>query len=321
MSSLDEAGVIAVVARGELPRPGVLLGIGDDAAVVRPPPGKLMVLATDTLNEGVHFPVGIAPCDLGHRAVAVNLSDLAAMGATPAWALLSLSMPAADAEWVSGFVEGAQRLAKRHDVAIVGGDTVRGPLSVCMHVVGFVEPERFLARGNASPGDAVFVTGHPGDASAGLSLLQSGDSGNRLTDRFLRPQPRTDVGCALGGVASAAIDISDGLVTDLRRMAAASGVRFVIELRDLPLSDKLVDLRGADAALQHALAGGDDYELCFTVDPGREALLGGLAADWDCGITRIGHVEAGEGLVLLKDGEPMQVTSLKEWQHFPKAHS
>ena len=321
MSRLDEAGVIDIIARGEPPRHDVLLGIGDDAAVVKPPPHKLMVLAVDTLNEGIHFPASIAPCDLGHRAVAVNLSDLAAMGATPAWALLSLSMPAADADWVSGFVAGARRLATRHDLAIVGGDTVRGPLSVCMHVVGFVEPERYLARGNARPGDAVFVTGHPGDASAGLSLLQSGESGNRLTDRFWRPQPRTDIGCALGGVASAAIDITDGLVTDLRRMASASGVRLVIELRDLPLSDVLVELRGADAALQHALAGGDDYELCFTVEPGRETLLGGMAADWECGITRIGRVEEGEGLVLLQDGQPTQLSSLREWQHFPKAHS
>jgi thiamine-monophosphate kinase len=321
LSGLDEAGVIELIACGELPRSDILLGIGDDAAVLQPPPGKLMVLAVDTLNEGVHFPKDIEPRDLGHRAVAVNLSDLAAMGATPAWALLSLSMPTAEADWVSGFAEGARRLARRHDVAIVGGDTVRGPLSVCVQVVGFVDPGRFLARGNAKPGDSVFVTGHPGDASAGLAVLQSGGGDNRLTDRFLRPQPRTDIGRAIAGVASAAIDISDGLVTDLGRLAAASGVRLVVELRDLPLSEALVDLMGAGRALEHALGGGDDYELCFTVEPGRVPALDHMAADWDCGVTRIGYVEVGEGVVLLRDGKPCPDTSVQTWQHFPKASS
>jgi thiamine-monophosphate kinase len=315
--NLSEAEVIAAIRAVSPDRSDVLVGIGDDGAVLDSPTGRHLVSVLDTLNEGVHFPAGTEPAAVGHRALAVNLSDLAAMGADPAWAELSISLPEADADWVRGFAEGIGRIAKRWHVAIVGGDTVRGPLSIAVHLTGFVEPGRALTRDGARPGDLVFMTGWPGEAMAGLGLLQSGSPASRLTRRFLWPEPRVAEGRALAGLATAAIDLSDGLATDAERVAAASGVRVVVEADRLPVAGEMTELYGREGSLDLVISGGDDYELFFTLPPKRENELLLAAQSWGCPLTRVGRVEDGEGLAFEWEGRPFVPDLGRSWTHFP----
>jgi len=268
--------IAAIRARSRHARDDVRLGIGDDAALLQPAPGMQLVACTDTLNAGVHFPADTAPQAIGWKALAVNLSDLAAMGAEPAWALLALSLPQADAAFVEALADGLARLAAQHGVALVGGDTTRGPLGLTVTALGQVPPGQALTRGGACAGDHVLVTGTLGDAAAALVLWQAGaqvlpqtDAQRALRQRLDYPQPRVAAGLALRGLASACIDISDGLLADLEHVCTASGVGAEVELEALPLS---ADLRASLPLAQArglALAGGDDYELCFTVAPAR----------------------------------------------------
>ena len=306
------------------PRDDVRIGIGDDAAVLAPPPGKDLVVAIDTLVEGVHFPPGTAAADIGWKALAVNLSDLAAMGASPAWALLALTLPSADAAFVEGFAEGFAKLAQPHRLALVGGDTTRGPLTISVAVHGFVPPGQALTRAGARVGDAVLVTGTLGDAAAGLHLLQhprrDGDShaGLRgfLIERLNRPTPRLAVGTALRGQATACVDVSDGLLADLGHICAASGVAAEIEAALLPRSSALLELYDDTTALHFALSGGDDYELCFTAPAARVAELQAGLARLGCGATKIGRIVEGEGVrVCAADGAPL-ATDRPGWEHF-----
>lgn len=294
-------------------REDVVLGIGDDAAILTPPPGAQLVAAVDTLNEGVHFPAGAPPAAIGHRLLAVNLSDLAAMGATPAWATLSLSLAAPDEAWLTDFARGLGALARRHDVAIVGGDTVRGPLSLSLQLLGFVPAGEALTRGGARTGDGIYVTGQPGVAAAGLRRLQAGEPlTDALVEGFLWPVPRLAVGHALRGIATAAIDVSDGLITDLRRLLAASEAGGRIEAAALPLSPTLRAAVGDEEARRLALVGGDDYELLFTAPDAAASRLQTLARDWEVGVSRIGTVEAEAGLRV--DGAPAGLPA--GWRHF-----
>ena len=288
----------AIRRRAASARADVVLGIGDDAAVLRVPPGKLLVVATDTLNAGVHFPDGTSPGDLGWKALAVNLSDLAAMGATPAWCTLSLSMPAADAAWVDGFLDGFLELAALHDVALVGGDTTRGPLSACVTVHGLVDEGRVLRRDGARADDTVWVSGTLGDAAAGLSHADP-----VLRGRLERPSPRVALGRALPGLATAAIDVSDGLLADLGHVCRASGVGAAIDVDLLPASEALRANVATDAMRRFQATGGDDYELCFTAPGGSDAAV--LAASSACGVpvARIGRVVEGSGVVATASGE------------------
>ena len=306
------------------PRDDVRIGIGDDAAVLAPPPGKDLVVAIDTLVEGVHFPPGTAAADIGWKALAVNLSDLAAMGASPAWALLALTLPRADAAFVEGFAEGFAKLAQPHRLALVGGDTTRGPLTISVAVHGFVPPGQALTRAGARVGDAVLVTGTLGDAAAGLHLLQhprrDGDShaGLRgfLIERLNRPTPRLAVGTALRGQATACVDVSDGLLADLGHICVASGVAAEIEAALLPRSSALLELYDDTTALHFALSGGDDYELCFTAPAARVAELQAGLARLGCGATKIGRIVEGEGVrVRAADGAPL-ATDRPGWEHF-----
>jgi thiamine-monophosphate kinase len=284
-------------------RSDVILGIGDDAAVVSVPSDSNLAITTDTLVEGTHFPSGITPHALGYRALAVNLSDLAAMGAVPVWASLSLSMPAAAAEWVENFAQGFFSLAERHNVMLIGGDTVRGPLAVTVTVHGYVAANAFVRRDGAAPGDAVYVTGTLGDAHIGLGVADSSfaatdssEEGRRfLLERFLYPTPRVCEGIQLAGLASAMIDVSDGLVADLGHVVEASGVGAEIDINRLPLSAALAASVSSEQALTAALAGGDDYELCFTLPPEYEENVSALATELDCPITRIGELVATPG--------------------------
>jgi thiamine-monophosphate kinase len=306
------------------PRDDVRIGIGDDAAVLAPPPGQELAVAIDTLVEGVHFPPGTAAADIGWKALAVNLSDLAAMGASPAWALLALTLPSADAAFVEGFAEGFAKLAQPHRLALVGGDTTRGPLTISVVVHGFVPPGQALTRAGARVGDAVLVTGTLGDAAAGLHALQhpprddDGRAGLRgfLIERLNRPTPRLAVGTALRGQATACVDVSDGLLADLGHICAASGVAAEIEAALLPRSSALLELYDDTTALHFALGGGDDYELCFTVPAARVAELQAGLARLGCGATKIGRIVEGEGVrVRAADGASL-ATDRPGWEHF-----
>jgi len=305
-------------------RDDVQLGIGDDAALLLPPVGQHLAVALDTLVEGVHFPRGTAAADIGWKALAVNLSDLAAMGASPAWALLGLTLPKADADFVEGFAEGFGKLARPHRLALVGGDTTRGPLAISVTVHGFVPPGKALIRGGARVGDAVLVTGTLGDAAAGLQALQQplSDDDTRaglrafLIERLNRPTPRLSAGVALRGQASACVDVSDGLVADLGHICNSSGVAAEIDAALLPRSSALMALYDEAAALQCALSGGDDYELCFTVPAARVADVQADLSRLGCGATRIGRIVEGAGVrVRGLDGEWMN-TDRPGWEHF-----
>ena len=305
-------------------RDDVRLGIGDDAAVLAVPAGQELAVAIDTMVEGTHFLPGTAAADLGWKALAVNLSDLAAMGATPAWALLALTMPKADAPFVDGFAQGFAQLAKPHGLALVGGDTTGGPLCISVAVHGFVPPGQALTRGGARVGDEVLVTGTLGDAVAGLYALREPPQDNAreatlrqsLIERVTRPEPRVAAGLALRGLATACVDISDGLLADLGHICSASGVGAELEAARLPRSSALRELHGEDESLQLALSGGDNYELCFTVPPSRLAdALAALAAT-GCPVTRIGRIVEGCGVyVRAADGSPLTITT-KSWEHF-----
>ena len=302
---MPEFELIERIRRRAGSRDDVVLGIGDDAAVLRVPAGQLLAVATDTLNAGVHFPDGTAPADIGWKALAVNLSDLAAMGATPAWCTLSLSMPRDDADWVDAFLDGFMELAALHGVALVGGDTTRGPLSVCATVHGFVGEGAALRRDGARAGDDVWVSGTLGDAAAALSLGDA--SPPALRARLDRPAPRIPLGRALVGIATAGIDISDGLLADLGHACVASGVGARVELDMLPASARLRDTCEAAARRMLQATGGDDYELCFTAAPDRRAAVTEAARNAGVPVTRIGRiVEGAEVQALDADDRPWQ---------------
>ncbi|MCL7715594.1 thiamine-phosphate kinase [Stenotrophomonas mori] len=304
--SLDEFGLIERIARRVPARADIVLGIGDDAALLQPSPEQQLAVTADTLNAGVHFPLETAAADLGWKALAVNLSDLAAMGATPVWCTLSLSLPEADAAWIDGFADGLFALADASGIALVGGDTTRGPLSVSITAMGRVPAAQALRRDGARPGDDVWISGCPGEAAGALRLWQQGrldvrgvaaDAGHeRLRERLQRPTPRLALGRALRGLAHAAADVSDGLLADLGHIAARSGVAAVVQADAVPLSAALCGALGDAAAGDCALRGGDDYELCFTAAPARRAALQALAAHLALPLTRIGRIEAGEGV-------------------------
>ncbi|MGO3128427.1 MAG: thiamine-phosphate kinase [Luteimonas sp.] len=302
-----------VVARDD-----VVLGIGDDAALLQPPAGMQLVVAMDTLNAGIHFPHDTAPADIGWKALAVNLSDLAAMGATPAWCTLSLSLPEPDATWVDAFLDGFDALARQHAVALVGGDTTRGPLSVCVTVFGVVSPGRALRRDAARVGDDIWVSGTPGDAAAALAQWSAGGARDpALRARLDRPTPRVALGVRLSGLVHAAIDISDGLLADLAHVCRASDVRAEIDVDALPVSDAL-SAAALEPDTRRALqaSGGDDYELCFTAPVGARDAIVTAALESGLPVTRIGRIAHGQGVVATTaDGAPW-APARAGWDHF-----
>jgi thiamine-monophosphate kinase len=257
-------------------RSDVLLGVGDDAALVLPPAGQEMVIAVDTLVEGQHFPPGFDAKDIGWRSLAVNLSDCAAMGAQPLYATLALTIPEHQEEWLADFAEGFASLAKIHGVSLIGGDTTRGPLTITVQIIGVVPRNQAMRRSQAKPGDLIYVTGWPGDAAAGLALLQGrlegqGAMRSTLEDKFKRPEPRVAFGQRLRQVSQCCIDVSDGLVQDLGHICTQSQVGATLRFKELPMSRSLHALASAEQSLQWVLGGGDDYELLFTIDPKQAA--------------------------------------------------
>ncbi len=290
------------------PRPDVTLGVGDDAALLECPAGRQLVAAIDTLVEGTHFPPGCPAASVGHRALAVNLSDLAAMGAEPAWALLALTLPRAEERWLEEFSRGLAALAREFGVALVGGDTTRGPLCATVQILGSVERGTALTRSGGAAGEALYVSGTPGDAAAGLKLEQArlevadARAARYLRERFLFPSPRVALGRRLRGYASACIDVSDGLLGDAGKLARASGCGVALDYEALPLSQSLLNAVGPELARELALAGGDDYELLFSVPSARAAALLGELPAQEWGYTRIGSLRREPGAVLMRDG-------------------
>lgn len=309
-------------------RADVRLGIGDDAAILAPPAGQELIVSTDTLVADVHFSSTTEARDVGWKSLAVNLSDLAAMGATPAWALLALTLPDASRGFVEGFAEGFAELAAQHHVALVGGDTTQGHLSITVVVHGFAPPEQALRRDGARPGDQVFVTGTLGDAAAGLRCLDHrdrrvaelfnapGETREALIARLHRPTPRMSAGTALRGLASACIDVSDGLLADLGHIAAGSDVAIEIDAAQLPASSALLALFGESERLALQAGGGDDYELAFTASSLQAPAIMRDLARIGCGVSRIGRVIAGEGVRLLDDDGKEIALGRRGWEHF-----
>jgi thiamine-monophosphate kinase len=288
---------------------GVILGIGDDAAILELPPATELIAAVDTIVAGRHFPNGTAARSIGHRVLAVNLSDLAAMGATPAWATLALTLPSADAAWLEGFSSGFFDLADAHGVALVGGDTTRGPLTVSVQILGHVPRGTALRRDGARAGDVLAVTGSLGDAGAGLAFVttppqaDAGAAARTLIQRFEYPTPRVQFGLAARGVATAAIDLSDGLVGDLPKLAQASGVAAHVEVERLPLSDALRSAATLEQARKWALAAGDDYELLIAIPEPKLAGLQAAAAQLNLTLTAIGALRSGHGVTWSLNGK------------------
>ncbi|TAN08411.1 MAG: thiamine-phosphate kinase [Rhodanobacteraceae bacterium] len=315
----------ALRARTSVARRDVALGIGDDAALLAVPDGQQLVACTDTLVAGIHFLPDTAPEDLGWRALAVNLSDLAAMGAEPAWALLALTLPQALPRFIDRFAAGFAELARAHGVALVGGDTTQGPLAVTVTALGCVPPGRALTRRGAKAGDAVFVTGTLGDAVAALYGLRDGNFGSgrttvapALLTALNRPQPRLAAGLALRGIATACIDVSDGLLADLGHVCALSGVGAELDADALPVSAALAATFEHAACIDMALAGGDNYELCFTAPAARAAEVARVLAQVPGGVTHIGRIVAGSGVVARDAHGARVVTRSAGWEHFAR---
>lgn len=295
----------------------VPLGIGDDAALLRLTPGHELVISTDTLNVGVHFFAEVPPADLGHKALAVNLSDLAAMGAEPLGFTLALSLPAIDADWCAALFAGMAATAAAHGIALVGGDTTRGPLSLTVTVLGEVPAGQALRRDRALPGDLIAVSGRLGDAAGALRALLAGEAADpALRQALQRPEPRRALGRALRGLAHAAVDVSDGLLADLGHIARASGVVARVDSTRLPVSTALKAARPSDWA-DCVLGGGDDYELCVTLLPAAWPEAQARAEALGVPLTRIGECRApaaGESPGVWLDGAP--APSRRGWDHF-----
>ena len=301
-----------------------VLGVGDDAALLAPTSGCELAVSVDMLVAGRHFFADVDPEALGHKALAVNLSDMAAMGASPRWALLAGALPNADAEWVGAFARGFFALADAYGVDLIGGDTTKGPLNLCVTILGEVPAGQALRRRGARPGDAVFVSGRLGDAALALAhhrqrVILAADELAQCERALLRPAPRVELGDRLRGIATAAIDISDGLVGDLSHILDASGVGATLELAALPRSAILNQrLAGNERglALDCMLAGGDDYELCFTAPARAAADIGALAEQLDLALTRIGGIEERAGLVVRDENGQALRTLPAAFDHF-----
>jgi len=300
---------------------GVILGIGDDAAVLAVPPDAELVAAVDTIVAGRHFPEGADARSIGHRALAVNLSDFAAMGATPAWATLALTVPGVDPVWLERFSAGLLDLADGHGVELVGGDTTRGPLTVSVQVLGHVPRGTALRRSGARAGDLLAVTGTLGDAGAGLHFVATPPAAEtrlaalELVRRFEYPTPRVQFGLAARGIATAAMDLSDGLIGDLPKLARASGLAAQVAVERLPLSEAMRAAVPGAQGRDWALAAGDDYELLLAVPAARYVELKAQADQLNLTLTTIGELRAGDGVTWTLNGGEF-VPGVRGWDHF-----
>jgi len=328
MTATDEFSLINTLAQRVHRRADVVLGIGDDAALLQVPEGQQLVITTDTLNSGVHFPVETCAFDIGWKSLAVNLSDLAAMGAQPAWCSLSLVLPQADNTWLEHFCDGFFALAHAHDIALIGGDTTRGPLSVSITALGHVPAGHALRRDSAQRGDDIWVSGFLGEAAAALQLWQQGKldiatsaqeaRSEIVRQRLLRPQPRLALGQGLRPLAHAAVDISDGLLADVGHIAQRSGLAALIQATAVPLSEALSHTFDKTTARACALGGGDDYELCFTAAQNKRRAIEALAQQLALPLSRIGTMQAGSGVIC--EDETSRPIHANGYRHFANSN-
>jgi len=291
--------------------PGAVLGVGDDCALLAPTPGMQLAVSSDMLLEGRHFSPQDSPAGIGHKSLAVNLSDLAAMGATPRWATLSIALPEQNDAWLTAFARGFFRIADQHGIELVGGDTTRGALTLSITVLGEVPPGQALRRDGARAGDDIWVSGVIGSAALALAyrqgrlFMEQVDAARVLPALYL-PTPRVALGIALRGVASSAIDISDGLLADLGHILERSRVGAVLEFAALPTLPVVQSYLHEAVARDCVLAGGDDYELCFTAPVDRRDAVQAAALSAGVAVTRIGCITAEAGLTLIDvDGQPL----------------
>lgn len=304
-----------------LQRDEVTLGIGDDAALLNIPDGHELVVSTDTLNIGVHFPEGSSAESIGYKSLAVNLSDIAAMGAEPIAVNLSLSLPEPDELWLKGFAAGFFALANRYNVQLIGGDITQGPLSISATIFGQAPRGQSIKRSNAQAGDLIYVTGTLGDAGAALLALQgelklTGMQQKALMQRLEQPEPRVEWGQELRGLASACIDVSDGLAADLGHILEQSKLGAIIYVDQLPISETLAECFDLAGGWSLPLQAGDDYELCFTIAETRQAELEALKSLQEVPITYIGIIEKRPGLHLQMPDGSMQTVAPKGYEHF-----
>lgn len=303
------------------PSTHAVLGVGDDCALIAPTPGMELAITTDMLIAGRHFTPSDGPGTIGHKAMAVNLSDLAAMGATPRYALLSIALPEADEKFLRGFAGGFFGLAQKHGVEVIGGDTTRGGLlTLSVTVIGEVPPGQALRRDGAKPGDDIWVSGTLGDAAAALAhhqgrLRLETEQAVQCFPRLFVPTPRIELGLALRGVANSAIDVSDGFAADLGHILDRSSVGAEVWFEQLPLSDALAPLRNDPAARECILAGGDDYELVFTAPEDRRKDIEAIAGQLNLHLSRVGCILSEQGLNILDHGQSLPLTRLG-FDHF-----
>ena len=279
----------------------VVVPIGDDGSVISMNSSKQLVTTTDAITVDVHYPKGIEAESIGHRCLAINLSDMAAMGASAKWASLVFSMPSIDYKWVEDFIIGFSNLANKNNVDLIGGDTIRGPEFFAVTLQGYVEQDQFINRSNAMEGDLIYITGHLGSAAYGLELIISNnqnDSGHFIHS-FLYPSPRIKESILIAKYASAMIDISDGFYCDLRKISSELNKGFKVDVLTLPIEPNLIEKTSKDRAINLALTGGDDYELCFTVPEKHEKqFLNELTSEFDTLFTCVGKITDSQELLV-----------------------
>jgi thiamine-monophosphate kinase len=312
-------------AKGGFTRKDVVLGIGDDAAVTRVPAGQCLVTTTDTLVEGVHFLPGTEPDAIAHKAVAVNLSDLSAMGAEPAWISLSLSLPSIDEAWIKAFSDKLHSLSKYFSFQLIGGDTVQGPLSITITAQGFIPDDNQIMRSGANPNDWIMVTGCLGDAGVGLDLLKNKiqiehlEHASYLKNRHWFPTPRVLAGTTLRRIATSCIDISDGLIQDLKQVISRSEIGALVHLDKLPISEAMgKNIENVVDAITYAATAGDDYELLFTVPEEQRVNIETALASYNIPVTCIGQITGATGKLDLRLNEQPFQFDLDElgFEHF-----
>jgi thiamine-monophosphate kinase len=279
----------------------VIVPIGDDGSVIAMNANKQLVTTTDAITVDIHYPKGIEAKSIGHRCLAINLSDMAAMGASAKWASLVFSMPSIDSKWVEGFIIGFSNLANESNIDLIGGDTIRGPEFFAVSLQGYVEQGQFINRTNAKEGDLIYLTGHLGSAAYGLELIinnNQNDDGQFIRS-FLYPSPRSKEGILIAKYASAMIDISDGFYCDLRKISSELNKGFKVDVLTLPIEPNLLEQTSQDKAINLALTGGDDYELCFTVPEKHEKqFLDELTSEFDTLLTCVGQITDSKELLI-----------------------
>ncbi len=303
------------------PAANAVLGVGDDAALVDVSNGMDLAVSTDTMVSGTHFFPDVDPENLGHKALAVNLSDMAAMGAMPYWTMLALTLPSVDDDWLAAFAKGFFDLAAEFDVSLIGGDTTRGPLSLTVTIMGEVPAGAALRRNGAKAGNDVWVSGNIGDAALAVAhrhgkVVLTETDYHEAVMRLYEPTPRVKLGQALRGMATAAIDVSDGLLADLGHICRLSGVGATVDLNSIPVSPIGARHVSSSAGLTAIVAGGDDYELCFTAPANARESIAELTDMLNIPLARIGQIRRGKGVSLLgPEGKPMKIDG-RGYDHF-----